>query len=79
MARKSYKQILIDEFPYLKEYINEQWEFYENEDESFVGTQTKENIAENIRIDIYNCKLHNKDEARKQGFKVEDTENSKDI
>lgn len=67
MARKSYKQQLIEEFPYLKKYILEQWKFYENEDESFVGTQTKENIAENIRIDIYNCDLETEEKAKLQG------------
>ncbi|WP_323585308.1 hypothetical protein [Aliarcobacter butzleri] len=72
MARKSYKQLLIEKYPYLKNYIEEQWKFYENEDESFVGIQTKENIAENIEIDICDCGLNNKDEAKRQGFKVED-------
>lgn len=69
MARKSYKQQLIDEFPYLKEYINTQWEFYQNEDESFVGVKTKENISENIRIDIFNCGLNDSEEAKRQGVK----------
>ena len=67
MARKSYKQLLIEKYPYLENYIKEQWEFYINEDESFVGIQTKENIAENIEIDIYNCGLHDINEAKRQG------------
>ena len=68
MARKSYKQQLIEDYPYLKKYIEEQWKFYENEDESFVGTQTKENISENIRIDIFNCELETEEKANQQGF-----------
>lgn len=67
MARKSYKQQLIDEFPYLVNYINQQWNFYNNEEEIFVGIKTKENIAENIRIDIFNCGLNDIEEAKKQG------------
>lgn len=60
---------LIQDFPYLENYIKEQWKFYENEDESFVGTKNKENIAENIRIDIDNCGLYDAEEAKRQGVR----------
>ncbi len=68
MARKSYKQLLIEKYPYLENYINEQWQFYKNENESFVGIQTNENIADNIEIDIYNCGLDDINEAQRQGL-----------
>lgn len=69
MARISFKKQLIQEFPYLENYILTQWEYYQNEDEEIVGTKTQENIADNIRIDIDNCGLYCIEEAKRQGVK----------
>lgn len=68
MGRKSQKQIVIEMYPFLENYIKERWEYYLSENEDFVGIQTQENIADNIIIDIEEQGLDDEEIAKKEGL-----------
>ena len=73
MARKSYKQQLIEEFLFLREEIEEKWRDYSSKKKDMWGDpiidfpQTQENIHYNVECWIYEGGMETKEKAIEQG------------